>query len=414
MTTPRRTSLLASLGLVASALTVLSNLSSPASAGIVTTPLAPCTEVGPRPCIVSATRNGDPVAPPYEVQAQSFTIDGSKHVTFAATKTGQYDMGFAELTAVWAVTVDMGTTVPRVVTGKGQGVTVTRTVPGGSHRVTVVARPVTVSGQCDQSAWPWTCPEWEPAHDPENQQWDSTLDADITDYGVWEDVEQRKAMYGMNYFTNVAATSVPPEISHDGATDTDYLLIRLANRRFLEDGSTLVHGQAELRIPNAFLRLAYGVPNPELMTGGSLSVSGTAGGTVSVTQESGDDAMLVDIASLEFPDITSSPRMMARAASSAKLVRVKRGAITPTRPRITKAVRVSGSKGKVVFTKAKPRGAKVTGYTARCVRPGQTVTAQGRFDRITVTGLTPGKSYKCQVRAKSKAGPGRWSRGKSL
>jgi hypothetical protein len=412
----RRTSLLAALALVGSGLAVSAQLSTPAAAETIpSTPVVACATPGPRPCIISVTRDGVTPDVAYEVSGTTYTIEGSRYVSFNVTKNGQYDMGFAELSAVWSVKLDMGDLVPRVVTGKGQDTTVVRKNDGGNYTVTVTGRPVTISGQCDQSAWPWTCPEWAADPNPvENQQWDSAFGAEITDYGVWDDAEQRRAMYGMNYFTNVAATSVPPEITHDPTTDTDYLLIRMANRRYLEDGTTLVQGSGELRIPNAFLRLAYGVPNPELMTGSSLSVSGTAGGVVTVTQESGDDAMLVDISGLEFPDVTS-PRAMARATgSSAKLVRIKRGAITPTRNRITKDVRVSGTKARLVFTKSKARGAKVTGYTARCSRTGHTVTIQGRFDTIVVTGLTPGKSYKCQVRAKSKAGPSRWSLGKSV
>lgn len=402
MTLRRRPwSLAVSTLLVASGLSLAGTASTAGAADVL---LGFCAPEGPRPCIAAVTRNGIPLPEDFSVQALSRESDGTRYISVSILDDDpdSYDLGAAELDDVWQVTLETGTMVPRVVTGKATATTVVRGSAGSGHTVTVTGRPVTVSGQCDQSSWPWTCPEWQPAQDPENREWEALFNFEVSDAGGWEDPVQRNAMTGLNYFTNVAATSVPPEIRTDGVTDTEYLLIRLANRHFREDGVTVVQGSAELRIPNGFLREAYGVPNPETMTGGSLvtDVTGTGSpGTVTVTQEAGADAMLVEIAGMTF---------------SRNVVRVKRGVLTPSRTTVKKADRVAPKRGKVVSTRATARGAKVKGYAARCVAGKQTVTAKSDRRKVVVKGLAPRRAYDCQVRALSKAGPGKWSKKERL
>ena len=396
---------LALTSLIGSLLTAGAVGISASSAGAAPTDLANCTGGGPRPCVVSVERNGSPVSGEWGFMA-SYDAGAEKRVSFTATKggAGGYDLGSDALQDRWEVELDMGTVVPRVVTGKGAQAVVERTKTTGSpdtYMVTVSANPVTVSGQCDQSVWPWTCKEWSADPDPsENGEWLGYLDFQVTDYGTWDDVAQRNAMYGMNYFTNVAATSVPPQVVRDATTDSDYLMLELANRHLMEDGVTVVLGQVELRIPNSFLRVAYDVPNPATMTSGSLktTVSGsTAGaGDVAVTQEEGADAMLVDIDNMTF---------------SARRAHIRRGVITPTAPQGVTAARTSGQRGRLSFTAATPRGAAVTGYQARCVLVKGTHVASGSASAspVVVTGFRSGKPYNCKVRATSKAGPGGWS-----
>lgn len=390
---------------------------------IPTDPVAACTTGGPRPCIVSFTVNG--AAPPSGVDyiAQTYEIGGSEEVSFNAQKDSTFDLGSASLTDTYSVTIDMGTLVPRVTSGKAQDVVVSRSRTSGGYQITVTGRPVTVSGQCDQSNDPWVCPEdavvIDDAANFNNVEWDGYFDFQITDYGSWDDVAQRNAMYGMNYFTNVAATSIPPDINYDSAADAYFLQIAMANRRFREDDTTLVQGRSELRIPNAFLRLAYGVPNPELMTGSSLTVTGGGtAATTSVTQEAGDDAMVVLLDGLTFPDVHVADHTyrghLRAGQSSMKVVRVKRGVLTPGKPGITVAKRLAPGKARVTFTQAKARGARVTGSEAVCIGRGSTVSERGSSPSIVVTGLKAGRAYDCKVRALSKAGPGRYSASKHL
>jgi hypothetical protein len=256
---------------------------------------------------------------------------------------------------------------------------------------------VIVSGQCDQNVDPWVCPEYS-GSDPElDREWVGTFAFTASDYGSWSDAAQREAFYGMNYFTNVAATSVPPEIVDDPTTSAQMLLIRLANRHYRSDGTTVVKGHGELRIPNAFLEEVYGIPDPATMSGTSLapSLSGGGPGTVTSVQETGNKAMLVTYDNVEF---------------SARKLRVLTGTINPTRPTQVSATRTGPRRGSVDFDPAKARGAKVTGYEGQCVseRDGHGVATTSE-NILRFTGLRKGVAYDCKIRATSKAGPSRWS-----
>jgi hypothetical protein len=56
-------------------------------------------------------------------------------------------------------------------------------------------------------------------------------------------------------------------------------------------------------------------------------------------------------------------------------------------------------------------GSAITAYTARCTSTNGGTAGIRTLNRrsITVTGLTPGKRYTCQVRAINEAGPGPFS-----
>jgi hypothetical protein len=401
----------------------------PASAGTIpSTPVPWCSDDPTPPCFLVGTHDGVTMKgdPNWLLSGQSFTLDGAKEISFAiqydADGAGAgspgYDLGFAALDDTFVIRIDTGTTVPRLVTGKGTGVTTNRIDDGdGTYQVQITARPVTVSGQCDQSTWPWTCWEWATWPDgAENGQWDGTLDGVVSDFGQWTDAAQRDAMYGMDYWTNVAATDVPPQVRQDPSDPDHYFLqVDLANRRFLEDGSTLVQGTGRMRIPNSFLQLAYGIPNPATMTGSSLvgTLSGSGSGTINVYQNAAGTAMMVDFDGVTFPAATTPHARSARAAatSSVRVLKVKRGVIVPTRPGNVHAQRVTAHRAKLVFDPASARGARITGYLARCVRlNGSGALAAGASGSpVVVTRLAAGRAYDCRVRATSKAGAGPWS-----
>lgn len=362
-----------------------------------------CTDGGPRPCVASVLRNGAPLDGDWGFVAMEYVsrYGDPGHVRFIALGADGDDLGFTSLDDTWEVTLDTGTFVPRVAAGKGRDVTVERlraSDTSTTHLVRVSAHPVTLSGQCDSANY---CPEWADYPDPiENNQWDSTLDIEIYD-GSWMDPDDVDTIDGLTYFSNVATTSIPPQVRRDDKTGTDYLWIELANRHYLEDGTTVVQGHAELRIPNAFLRTAYGVPNPELMTGESIapSVSGsTAGaGTISVTQEPGADAMLVNIEGLTF---------------SRRVARILRGVIVPTRPGGVEAKRVATHVAKLTFQSSHSRGARVRGYTATChaLHAEHVVSTHTASSPVTVRGLRRSTPYTCTVQARSRAGVSSGSR----
>jgi hypothetical protein len=227
----------------------------------------------------------------------------------------------------------------------------------------------------------------------------------------------------MDYFNNIAFTEVPPQIvSPSDPSLPPFLLVNTANRRYLADGSTLVDGHVEMRIPNQFLRDVYGVPNPATMTSSGVTVTGDGGATVDVFQETGGDAMIVHISGLHFPDVSGSPAPVAGVApgssptlattkKSLRHLKYKVGTITPTRPQNVHAKRVARHRAKIKFDPAQSRGAKVTGYVVRCVMRHSSVVVKvkGKDSPIVVKGLRAGRAYDCQVRAKSKAGHGKWS-----
>ena len=351
-----------------------------------------CSEGAPPPCVTSAKVNGTDVPagdPQWDVIVTPVTGTGSTEFLWNVQRDGgpdPYELGKASLSDVWTIRFNTGSMVPRVAFTHGAKVSVVR----GSGEVSVTASPTTVVGECDQSAWPWKCPETA------TQDREAYLGGHVTDYGVWEDAAQRTAMNGMDFATNISATSIPPEIVND-PKGKDQLLVRLANPHFRADGKTVFSGFAHLRIPNEFLKKAYGIDDPATLTGKGLApvVSGpkTGSGTVAVYQETGGTAMLVDVTNLTF---------------SARTVEIRRGVITPTKPR-----KVRGSGDVLRFKPARARGSKITGYEAKCSTGSSTVTERSKRSPIRVSGLGGGTAT-CRVRAISKQGPGRWSRKTAL
>lgn len=418
----RRSTLVATgLSLIVSALTVL--FAAPAyPEALSPSALSACGSPASAPCVVSVQVGGADMAAPYGYVG-TYTAGSSKDVSFTAEKNGSDDLGAGELGTYWRVVIFMGNwAVPRVTSGKGQKVTVTRTHDSSGYTVTVTGEPVTVSGQCDGSGY---CPEEWVATSPSfnNKEWAATFDLQITDYGSWSDATQRDSFYGMNYFTNIAYTELPPQITYPSDPSLPpYLLINAANRRYRQDGTTLVQGHSELRIPNSFLRVVYGVPNPADMTSSGIVVGGDGTATVSITQESGGGAMLVLIDRMHFPNVSGpAPASTAFAPStgtatstqsSIRHLRYRLGTITPTRPRNVTSKRTTRHRARVSFGPSRSRGAHVRGYLVRCrIYSGKSfVRATGPGSPIVVTGLTAGHRYVCRVRARSKAGPSVWSR----
>jgi hypothetical protein len=361
----------------------------------------PASAVGcSAPCIDSVTLDGVDPGSGYIETATAYNPPGGEHQVLwsVTTDTGDQDLGAPARAGDWVIKINTGPVVPRVVFTHGGAVSVTRTdAPdvNGNYHVTIKASPIRLTGDCDQSTWPWTC-------DPTaTKQWEGYLDGEITDYGSWDDVAQRSAMWGMNFSTNIAATSIPPEIAFDPTTGVDQLLIRLANPHYLKASTTEFHGFAHLRIPNSFLREAYGIDDPTTLTSAGLDpeLGGTGSGTVTVTQEAGDGALLVDATGLTF---------------SARTLRLHQGVIKPRRPTHLKAKRKAAHRAKLHFHASTARGSMVTGYKASCVAGSDKVTAKGHASPLKVTGLQAGVAYVCRVRAKSKAGKSHWSAHKHL
>lgn len=368
----------------------------PVSAGDIVWPSNFCSPTVKAPCVVSATVNGDPVNashPTWHIEVDRYTGDGSKTAQWNVRRkdTGSYSLGNAALDDAWVIRIDMGAIVPRVSFLRADNAETVRIDNGdGTHRATVKGVPIVLSGECDTSKWPWTCPEVA------SEEWRGRFGGDITDYAVWEDTAQRNAMYGMDYASNIDSTSVPPQVVNDAGTQ--YLFLELASPHYRANGTTVIKGFARVRIPNAFLKNTYDIDDPATLTGSGLvsEVSGSSKGAGTVTVSPDGNAMLVDISDMTF---------------SARTVKIKRGTITPTKPKNVRAKRTAVHRGKVTFDKAKARGSKITGYRASCVsrRGSDTETAKADASPIVVRGLMAGVGYDCRVRALSKAGPGKWT-----
>lgn len=362
-----------------------------------------CTTEGPRPCVVSALRNGEPLTEGYRVVGTFFAPDqysGNANALVHAYYDQDFDLGFDSHSDTWTITVDMGTIAPRTVHGRSTDTTVIRR-PGqganGGNLVTVTGHPVTVSGQCDASN---NCPEWSEAPTARNRQWDGTFGFSVTDFGSMPEDEQ-PGYYGLNYFSNIAVGVVPPAMREDEQTGEKYMYIELANRHYLRDGVTVFKGSVDISIPDRFLRERFGIPNPETMTDTSLTttVGGAFGGRgqVAVRRSADDDAMEIEIRNMTFSERTT---------------RIELGTVRPTAPRSLRARALQGGRASMVFKPSKARGAKVSGYTGRCssVSGTSTLSATRVGTRITLRGMLQGRRYECRVRANSRLGASRWSK----
>jgi hypothetical protein len=386
----KRIAILGSLLVVAVSLAVV-------NPGIASATSSWCFDTsGATPCVLAATRDGLPVDhtdPHWNFQFSDFSAGGEAHWQWNLTYNGSIDVGSAEKTHQWHLTVDMGNVIPRVVFMRGDNVSIVRDQPTlGDYTVEVTANPITLSNSCDQSIWPWTCVE---AADVDFHSWAGLLGGEITDFGQWTDPVQREAIYGMDYSTNIDATDIPPSIIGDPSTGYAQLVLDLANAHNRPDGITPFVGFLHLVIPKGFLQTAYGIDDPATLTGIGVvtSLSGTGSGTITAAPDSGSNL-----------DVTGSG-----ISFSARRVHIKRGIITPTRPTNVHAKRVSPTKGKLTFTAAKPRGSRITGYRAVCVNGSTAKVGTAKASPVYVTTLVGGKAYTCKVRAKSKAGFGPWS-----
>ena len=100
---------------------------------------------------------------------------------------------------------------------------------------------------------------------------------------------------------------------------------------------------------------------------------------------------------------------------SARMVRIKRGTITPNAPTSLSTRRASVTVAYLTFRAARPRGSFVRSYEGRCFAAHHaTRYGTGSRSPVKVTSLARGVSYVCQVRAKASVGYGPWSPGRKL
>ena len=346
------------------------------------------------PCVVSATRNGvaiTPSDPDWDVSATGYTSPKAEHLVLwsvgSTHTTGSYQsMGPSEAGVPWTVTVNAGTHSVRAFDEFGDDIAVTTTANGdGTSNVTIAGVPVTtpVNDEC-HPVTPVSCP-FRSGQDV------TILQGEIGDFQQWSDASQWNDFTGLNLWTNVEETNIPPTISGTPLTITE----DPTNSHELSDG-TVFQGFWHAVLPNAFL-VDMGIDDPSTLdpTGVATSIGS---GTVHVTP--GPASTRIDITGITFSNRT---------------LKVKRGTITPTTPTVVHTRRAAAHRAAVGFTKSKRRGSKIAYYQARCVAPGQvTRTGTAKAAPVAVGQLVTGVAYTCSVRAKAKAGYSAWSKGKRV
>jgi hypothetical protein len=355
-------------------------------------------------CIVSATYDGNPLLdtdPNFDVWAIPTTVAGAKEVLWSVQPTngGPPDLS-AEIGHTFSITIST-TVVPRVIDGFGMSMSYSRSGPSGSaYTVTITGQPVEVSDQsnCTFPAGGPTCTGNAPGSN-------AILQGEIDDYnytaysGPSYPAGFVQSFDGMDMWTNIAETGLPPNIIQSGGVNE--LELDLADYHFEHDGTTRVHGDFYLRIPATFLSTFWGINDPNTLATDGLNASvGAGGGTLAVTVEPGNTGVQVKITGLTF---------------SRRKLSIKLGRVTPRAPTHVKVRRLSRASARVTFHAATPRGQKVKGYQLSC-RPsggGEAVIAYSKRSPLTVTTLGWAQ-YGCTLRARSKAGYGARSRSFSI
>lgn len=287
----------------------------------------------------------------------------------------------------WQFLFDTGTLDPNYMEGFAGVPDMDRVVDGdGTYKVRYTARPIVYTHGCTTGSlvWPWPCTD-TPASE------EVKLSVEV----------QNRSDEFVNFFSAQSPQGVNGIFLETASDGSRYLSSEMVNSHFRADGVTLFRGQVRFRIPYAMLSSSFGVPDPSTMVASSLTgtVNGsTTGAIFSVYHDPDGGGMFVDITNLTF---------------SRKAIKVSRGVIVPTRPTNVRAIRKYARVGRVAFTPATARGARPTGYKARCVsRSGHVVTKTKSTPTspVRMGGLRRGVGYACKVRATSKAGPGPWSR----
>ena len=347
------------------------------------------------PCVMSASRNGVPITesdPTYAVSASGSLLSDGEFLTQWGISDALIGGSYATLApgdvgVPFSITVNVGQHQPRVVDEYSGDVSVTKAFDNvaGTWDVTVSGTAVEqgVNDDCNTSVWPWTCPFNE-------TKTIVAFQGEIGDWQQWDAPAQWNDFNGLNQWTNVEVTEIPPQISGNPLTITE----DLGNSHELN--GVVFQGFWYGVLPNALL-VDMGINDPSTLTPAGISAS-AGPGTVTVT-----------------PGPTSTEIAITGITFSPRMVHIKRGTITPYAPTGLSTRRASARVAYLTFRAARPRGSYVRSYQGRCRAPHRT-TRYGKNSRspVKVISLARRVSYVCQVRAKAAVGYGPWSRGRKL
>ena len=332
-------------------------------------------------CVVSVERNDVtvpyPSGPDYEILAMEIGPPANEDFYVNVARTG--GAWTLDLADVWEIVLNTGSVAPSETFARARNVSVVRGGSATSRTVGFTFQPVRMADDsCNSNG---VCPSVATRLLP------GYLDAWVNDLSYIDDPADRAAMRGFDLATNADWVSSPLQLDWE----TNAIVLDAANAHFEPGGTTVFVGSAEFRIPNAMLQRLYGVDDPASLTAAAFRVSAGTGPapTVAVTVGSGE-------VHVRMTNITFSKRKLRIL-----------GDMRPRKPRDVRAVRVSATTGVVGFRKALPRGSKVRGYRALCLSGGQARRGQALRSPVRIRNLTPGRGYRCSVRATSRAGLGR-------
>src|SRR5215475_5132586 len=172
------------------------------------------------PCVVSASRSGTAISesdptPAYAVSAAGSLQPGGEFLTqwsiAAAQGSGPYaTLPTSDTGVPFSITVNVGPHPPRVVDEYADDVSVTKSFNSGAGTwdVTISGRAVKqgVNADCDTNQVPWTCP-------PNETNTIVAFQGEIGDWQQWSDSAQWNDFNGLNQWTNVELTEIPPQIT---------------------------------------------------------------------------------------------------------------------------------------------------------------------------------------------------------
>jgi hypothetical protein len=216
------------------------------------------------------------------------------------------------------------------------------------------------------------------------------LEGSVDNLRYITDPTDEAAMQGWDLGASAGWISTPPTLNYD----THTFIVDAANSHCANSAGTCVPfvGAVSMTFPFAMLSHLYEVDAPGTLGPSALSVAGAgSSAATTVTVDDAGHVVHVDISGMTF-----SKRHL-------KVV----GDMRPGGVRNLRAIRVSGSVGKLKFDPATAHGSKVRGYTARCKSAsGLVATGSAGASPLKVTGLSRGVKYRCRVWAKSRFGDG--------
>jgi hypothetical protein len=378
--------------LPAIALAVLA-LAAPGQADIIpSTAIVDCDEASGPPCFVSITKNGtvaleeNPILDTgvEVIGGQTFVIEGARYWKFSiADEHGDFALNTAD---TYEVVLDIGGGNPGETFSRGQNVVIERnTATIGHHTVTFTMNPVPLSYTDSGCNGNGTCPE-RPDYVTTGY-----LEGSVDNLRYITDPADEAAMQGWDLVATTDWISTPPLLNFD----THTFIVDAANSHcanLAPDACVPFVGSVSMTFPFAMLSHLYEVDDPASLAPSAFTVTGAgSAASTSVTVDSAGHVVHVDMTGMTF-----SKRRL-------KVV----GNMRPSGVRNLKAIRVSGTVGKLRFDPAKSRGSKVRGYKATCKSAsGLVVSGSADASPLKVTGLSPGVKYRCTVWAKSRFGDG--------